>query len=75
VPFTATAEAARILRSSGVLRLDEVYVAKIGHQDTVMEIMMGGKTCDAVLDWLQQNAFTDSDSISSRVDVMNNSKL
>ena len=76
VPFTATAEAARILRSSGVLRLDEVYVAKIGHQDTVMEIMMGGKTLDAVMDWLQQDAFSDNDSTrSAHVDIVNKSKL
>ena len=53
VPFTATAEAARILRSCGVSQCDEVYVARIGHQDTVMEIMIGGKTRDAVIHWMQ----------------------
>jgi acetyl esterase/lipase len=71
VPFTATAEAARILRSSGVLPLQEVYVAKVGHQDTVMEIMIGGKTLDAIIEWLQQDPFGDkngglSTNIASR---------
>jgi acetyl esterase/lipase len=53
VPFTATAEAARILRSCGISPCDEAYVAKIGHQDTVMEMMIGGKTRDVVIGWMQ----------------------
>lgn len=54
VPFTATAEAARILRSCDISHCDEMYIAKIGHQDTVMEVMLGGKTRDFVLEWLQE---------------------
>lgn len=65
VPFTATAEAARILRSCGVERCEEVYVAKVGHQDTVMEIMMGGKTQDAVMDWIQRPPSSDEKSRES----------
>jgi acetyl esterase/lipase len=53
VPFTATAEAARILRSCGVCKCDEIYVARIGHQEIVMEVMMGGKTRDSIIEWLQ----------------------
>jgi acetyl esterase/lipase len=53
VPFTSTAEAARILRSCGVCKCDELYVARIGHQDTVMEVMMGGKTRDSIIEWLR----------------------
>lgn len=54
VPFTATAEAARILRSCGIVDCEEAYVAKIGHQDTVVECMVGGKTRDVVVDWLKK---------------------
>jgi acetyl esterase/lipase len=53
VPFTATAEAARILRSCGISQCNEMYVARIGHQDTVMEVMMGGKTRDSIIEWLR----------------------
>ena len=52
VPFTATSEAARIIRSCGLTECDEAYLSETGHQDTVMEIMLGGKTRDAVMDWL-----------------------
>jgi acetyl esterase/lipase len=53
VPFTATAETVRILRSCGVSQCEELYVARIGHQDTVMEVMVGGKTRDRIVEWLR----------------------
>ena len=52
VPFTATSEAARIIRSCGLNECDEANLSETGHQDTVMEIMLGGETRDAVMDWL-----------------------
>jgi len=73
VPFTATAEAARILRSCGVSQCEEIYVAQVGHQDTIMEIMIGGKTRDVVMDWLQRPP--DSISLGSSAIVLSNSKL
>jgi pimeloyl-ACP methyl ester carboxylesterase len=51
VPFTATAEAGRILRSCGAL-CQEIYITETRHQDMVMQIMLGGKTLDAVIDWI-----------------------
>ena len=55
VPFTSTAEAARVLRSCGVAQCQEYYVGPgTGHQDTVMQLMTGGPSCDAVLSWMRQ---------------------
>jgi acetyl esterase/lipase len=52
VPFTATSEAASILRSCGVSQVDEIYLAQIQHQETVMHLMLGGITCDETLKWM-----------------------
>lgn len=52
VPFTATSEAARIIRSCGVTECDETYLSEAGHEDTVMQLMLGGKTRDDVIHWL-----------------------
>ena len=54
VPFTATSEAASILRSCGVQKCDELYIGKTGHQETVMHLMLGGKTKDGVVKWLKE---------------------
>ena len=54
VPFTATAEAARILRSCGVRHCDEVYLGRTSHQDTVMHLMLGGKTLEHVVAWISE---------------------
>lgn len=54
VPFTATAEAASKIRSSGLVKqVDEIYVAKTGHQDTVFQLMLGGAVLDKVSVWLE----------------------
>lgn len=53
VPFTATGEAARVLRLCGVTKCQEIYIPAIGHQDTVMQIMLGGRTREAVVDWIK----------------------
>jgi len=51
VPFTATSDAGRQLRSFG-LRCDEIYLSETGHQDVIMHVMLGGKAKDLTLDWL-----------------------
>lgn len=53
VPFTATAEAARVLRSCGLTRVQEIYVPETGHQDAVIQIMLGGRMRDATIDWIK----------------------
>jgi acetyl esterase/lipase len=55
VPFTATAEAARVLRLCGVPQCQELYLGPgIGHQDTVMQLMSGGPAREAVLAWMKK---------------------
>ena len=55
VPFTSSAEAARVLRSCGVTQCQEFYVGPgTGHTDTVMQLMRGGPTRNAVLAWMCQ---------------------
>ena len=51
VPFTATAEMARRLVACG-LAPQQLYLAKTGHQDTVLQMMLGGLTCQKVVAWL-----------------------
>jgi len=55
VPFTATAEAAYLIRSCGI-HVDEIYVAKKGHEDVVVDLMYGEGTIvwNKVNTWLQQ---------------------
>ena len=52
VPFTATADAARSLRSSGLFVVDEVYLEKCGHEDVVTQFMFGGEARDATMKYL-----------------------
>jgi len=79
VPFTATSEAARILRSCGVTNLDELYLAQTGHEDTVMHFMLGGEAKDGTLKWLKDeyclNGKDDSTATSKKVMVSNQSRL
>lgn len=51
VPFTATAEMARRLVACG-LAPQQLYLAKTGHQDTVLQMMLGGLTYQKVIAWL-----------------------
>ena len=55
VPFTATADAVRLLRSCGVKDMQELYLSKVNHTDAIVQFMTGGKTCDRVIHWLQSN--------------------
>lgn len=61
VPFTATAECARILRMCGLQgdnnknnnnRVEELYLGKTGHQDVVLQIMVGGKARTKLMKWV-----------------------
>lgn len=52
VPFTATSDAARMLRSCGIKQCDEIYLEKTGHQDVIMHFMLGGRAKDLVMEWL-----------------------
>ena len=52
VPFTATSDAGRILRSFGLTRCDEIYLAETGHADVIKHFMFGGEARKLVLDWI-----------------------
>jgi acetyl esterase/lipase len=52
VPFTATAEAARLLMACGLERVEQVYLPHTGHQDVPMQLMVGGRARDVVLEWI-----------------------
>ena len=52
VPFTATADAARSLRQCGLTHCDEVYLEECGHQEVVMQFMLGGNARDVTMDYL-----------------------
>ncbi|KAG7372341.1 hypothetical protein IV203_018484 [Nitzschia inconspicua] len=54
VPFTASSEAARVLRSCGVVNCQEYYVPETGHQDAVVHLMLGGRVRNAIIRWLFQ---------------------
>lgn len=53
VPFTSAYRAAKILRGIGYGNLN-LEILKMGHQDTVLHLMFGGPTKDAVINWLQR---------------------
>lgn len=52
VPFAATADAGRTLRSCGLTSCDEIYLDGTGHQDVIMHFMFGGLAKELVLDWI-----------------------
>jgi acetyl esterase/lipase len=52
VPFTATSECARTLRSCGVTNCEEYYAPRTSHEDTVVQLMLGGRVSRAIADWL-----------------------
>ena len=64
VPFTATGEAARILRSCGIEDIHEHYSPLTGHQDAVVHLMLGGRVQDAIVDWLKKLKYTTHRSTS-----------
>ena len=52
VPFTATSECARVLRSCGIEQCEEFYAPFTGHQEAVMHLMLGGRVKDFICQWL-----------------------
>jgi len=54
VPFTATTDAALLLRSCGLKQCDEIYLDNTSHQEVIMHFMLGGPAKDLVLEWLGQ---------------------
>ena len=52
VPFTATVEAAAIIRSCGISKCNELYMGNVGHEHVILDLMLGGKTKDEVHEWL-----------------------
>ena len=56
VPFTATSEAANVLRSCGLSRsrVEEIYVPQVGHQEDIVQVMLGGKVRNVTVDWLSK---------------------
>jgi acetyl esterase/lipase len=73
VPFSATAEAARVLRSTGQ-SVSEIYVPDTGHQDAVMQIMLGGPVRNVILEWIHALE-TNSQSQSLDKSVLLKSRL
>jgi acetyl esterase/lipase len=55
VPFTASADAARLLKGCGFTRCDEVYLDRCGHQEVVMQLMLGGSIRDIIKDYLVES--------------------
>lgn len=55
VPFTATSEAGRLFRSLGLTRVQEIYIPNTGHQDAIVQCMLGGKVSEEVLEWIDSN--------------------
>lgn len=55
VPFTATSDASRILKSCGWNDSNEIYLDRTGHQDVIMHFMLqNGSALDAVFNWLHK---------------------
>ena len=52
VPFTATSDVGRKLRSFGLIRCDEIYLAETDHADVIKHFMFGGEARKLVLDWI-----------------------
>lgn len=67
VPFTATCDAARLLRSLGVGSVEEVYLPGVGHQDVPIQMMLGGVCQEFVVDWVRRQANDDGGSSASNV--------
>ncbi|CAB9519353.1 Probable isoprenylcysteine alpha-carbonyl methylesterase ICMEL1 [Seminavis robusta] len=52
VPFTSSRQAAKLFSLAGIHKCQEMYLSETGHSDTVLELMLGGKTQDILMDWL-----------------------
>ena len=74
VPFTSTAEAASLLRSCGVTKLKEIYLARTSHNECATQIMMGGKVRDILMDCIQ-NLPKEPTSTKAQANMIINSRL
>ncbi|CAB9512102.1 Carboxylesterase [Seminavis robusta] len=54
VPHSATEEAARLLKTTDVADCKEIYVDDTGHEQTIMELMLGGPVQDIFTKLLQE---------------------
>jgi hypothetical protein len=54
VPHVSTQEAVRVLRSSGVPHCKELLVEDVGHEECVMQIMLGGLVRDSLTQSLSE---------------------
>jgi acetyl esterase/lipase len=54
VPFTSTSELGRRLKACGLSNVQEIYLAKTGHQETIMQVMTGGLTRDKIVEWMKE---------------------
>jgi acetyl esterase/lipase len=53
VPCSSTEEAARLINSTGVTVCKEIYVEDTGHEETILQVMLGGPVQDILLGLLQ----------------------
>ena len=75
VPFTSTSEAARIIKSCGARYCSEYYISKIGHVDVIMDFMLGGRSGNVVMRWLEEIASSDDGSPGTQPNIGLSSKL
>lgn len=54
VPVSSTEEAAMVLQSTGVATCETVCVKDTGHEETIMEVMLGGQVQDVLAGMIQQ---------------------
>lgn len=67
VPFTSTSECARVLRSCGIMALEEYYVPKTGHKGVVIQFMLGGQVPITTMEWLQKASSPQQTSMRSKL--------
>ena len=53
VPYRSSNEAARVLRSCGLSQCHEIYEKDTGHEQSIMQVMVGGPVQDIVTDLLK----------------------
>ena len=50
VPYGSSKEAARVLRSCGIAQCHDIYEKDTGHEQSIMQVMVGGPVQDIVQD-------------------------
>ena len=54
VPYSASKEAGRVLRASGITQCSEIYERDAGHEEAIMQVMIGGPVQDIIIDLLKE---------------------